>query len=468
MLLLCLGRSRVSEDSRRLALECLVELRLGQVGPRQLVPADDVQQRAAAERVVLGPRGVLLPRRSLRARVPLAVRSVAIVPHGVLSDLLTVLVSCPRFLSLAPRQSQLASTLQKRTKRIVGARSLLIHHGLPPSFTSKKLRAVLREYFPVGIDEVTVIDDLTEVHAILHRRRALADALERTRLLDAAFEHGTMSWNLLLCPGSVLVPSPLDVLESYLCCKPCQYVWRHEQVSDCVCPAHRRRLRPHYSSVKSDREILDPRARSTIQSLDEQLDFFPEDAIRVYNQRQCMGAAFIVFESTAKRHAFVRLVNAHSCFGRVMNALDSCTWTPQGSTEDAASEPTAPTSADTSDLAPYLSQLVLESAPEPDDIIWENLKYRPYSVAGVVGFLARQVTTIALLLLFSTPTAVLVYVKLDSSSAFYKDLEAHHTFVVTLLVSYLPSLLLVRGVSSDRTRSCLSIDPSLSYTHSCD
>ncbi|TYZ64967.1 hypothetical protein PybrP1_005759 [[Pythium] brassicae (nom. inval.)] len=358
------------------------------------------------------------------------------------------------------RQSQLSSTLQKRTKRIVGARSLLIRHGLPPTVTSKTLRAMLSECFPKGVDEVTVIDDLTHVHAILHRRRELSSELERMRLLDASYEHGAMSWNLLLCPGSVLLPSPIAVVSSYLCCTPCRYAWRHEQVSRCLCPAHRHtRLRPHYSSVKSDREILDPRARHAIQSLDEELDFFPEEAIRVYNNRQCIGAAFVVFESTAARNAFVRFVHAHSCVGRVYNALESCSLTSKGDAgsrgagsaaesgvenEATALSPTmGATSAATSGLAPYLSKLVLESAPEPDDIIWTNIEYRPYSFTGVVGFLLRQVATVALLLLFSSPTAVLVYVKLDSDSALYDDLASRHSFLATLLVSYLPSLLLI-------------------------
>lgn len=356
----------------------------------------------------------------------------------------------PPFLAPPPRQSQLASTLQKRTKRIVGARSILIHHGLPPTFSSKKLRSILQEYFPTGIDEVTVIDDLTQVHSILHRRRELADQLDRMRMLDASYEHGTLSWNLLLCPGSVLVPSPSEVLCSYLCCTPCRYAWRHEQITRCVCPGKKRHqpLPTLYSSVKSDREILDPRAKSAIQSLDEELDFFPEDAIQVYNNRKCMGAAFIVFESTATRNEFVRFVNAHSCFGQILNAMDDCSFCfrPEVKANEEEQNRESAAMSKTNELAPHLSKLVLASAPEPDDIIWMNLKYRPYSISGALGFLVRQCMTIGLLLLFSSPTAVLVYVKLDSSSAFYQDLASRHTFLVTLFVSYLPSLLLVRCV----------------------
>ncbi|KAF1329026.1 Csc1 protein 1, partial [Globisporangium splendens] len=350
-------------------------------------------------------------------------------------------------LAFIVRQSRLASTLQKRTKRIVGARSILIHHGLPPHFSSKKLRAILRDnYFPTGVDEVTVIDDLTQVHSILHRRRELSDQLDRMRMLDACYEHGTLSWNLLFCPGSVLAPSPTEVLSSYFCCKPCRYAYRHERITHCVCPKDKRKPLPAlYSSVKSDREIWDPRAKSAIQSLDDELDFFPEEALRVYNNRKCMGAAFIVFESSAKRNEFVRLVRAHSWSGKILNAVDACSYSRQDRDDDNLDERNTSLAKEntSNELVPYLSKLVLTSAPEPDDIIWMNLKYRPYSFTGALGFLARQFLTTGLLLLFSSPTAVLVYMKLDSSSELYQDLENRHSFLVTLVVSYLPSLLLI-------------------------
>ena len=47
----------------------------------------------------------------------------------------------------------MCATLRTRTKRIIGGRSILIHHGLPPTLTSKKLRAILQEYYrEVGCD----------------------------------------------------------------------------------------------------------------------------------------------------------------------------------------------------------------------------------------------------------------------------------------------------------------------------
>ena len=87
---------------------------------------------------------------------------------------------------------------------------------------------------------------------------------------------------------------------------------------------------------------------------------------------------------------------------------------------------------------------MLASAPEPDDIIWKNLPYRPLAVCDVARALARQLAALVLLLLFSTPTAVLVYIKLDSTSGVYNRLYAEHSTLVTLVATYLPSLLLVR------------------------
>jgi hypothetical protein len=53
--------------------------------------------------------------------------------------------------------------------------------------------------------------------------------------------------------------------------------------------------------------------------------------------------------------------------------------------------------------------------------------------------------TLALLLLFSTPTAVLVYIRLDATSDIYSKLEHRHSLVMTLAAAYLPSLLLVNA-----------------------
>lgn len=339
------------------------------------------------------------------------------------------------------RQHALSTTLRRRTKRIIGGRSIFIRDGLPANMTSKRLRAILSKAFPDSITEVTVIQDLRKVHSILHLRRELSDKLDRMRDLDARYEHGALSWNLLLCPGSILVPSPSDICYSYATCRPCRYMYRHEQISQYCCPSHTETARPaRYSSVKSTREIIDPKTASDIQSLDDELDFFPEEAIELYINRKCMGAAFVVFSTTAARNEFISLVREHTILGWMVNrAEDLSDCVRLGHTQEKV-----PASA-TGELAPHLSKLVLNSAPEPDDIIWTNLEYRPFSLFRIIAFILRQVMTLLLLLIFSSPTAVLVYIKLDSTSDIYHGLDDKHSPFTTLIATYLPSLLLVRA-----------------------
>ncbi|RLN53657.1 hypothetical protein BBJ28_00022005 [Nothophytophthora sp. Chile5] len=333
-------------------------------------------------------------------------------------------------LHLLRRQHELSSALRRRSKHIVGARSIFIHHGLPVDTTSKSLRAALRSVTPRegAVHEVTVLQDLSVVHQLLVRRRELSEALSRIQALDEAYETGTLSWNLLCCPGSVLVPRPLE----------------------CCCPKHSPKAvkRPSrsdtmYESLADDSAVqaYDMTAARKLFALHEELDFFPEDALDEYAKRRCMGAAFVIFDSTATRNAFVRVVRGQSCVGRIVNTAEALArrgfrdQTPLLTPESTISEP----------LAPILQNLVLESAPEPDDVIWRDLQYKPHSLRRTLAFLVRQLATVALLLLFSTPTAVLMFIKLDSGSAVYRGLDRRNTALLTLLASYLPSLLLVRG-----------------------
>jgi hypothetical protein len=350
------------------------------------------------------------------------------------------------------RQHALLSTLRRRTKRIVGARSILIHAGLPPAMTGKKLRALLAEYYePRRIEDVTVVYDFRQLHNLLDRRQALAREIDRIRGLDAGYEHGMLSSSLLWCPGSLLVPSPSQVVWSALTCRPCRYYWRH---ADCRCCRFVRRTseaaaeteRLTYSKVSSDRDIVDSALGREFDALDEELDFFPEEAVHMYTKRQCLGAAFVVFDSTMTRNDFVRLVREQSCLGRVKNALHERAYrwqygrTPRSPRRSVATREAFATEAS---LSPFLANLVLTSAPEPDDVLWKNLRYEPLSLWSIVSFLARQITTLSLLLLFSTPTAVLVYIKLDATSRVYTDLLARHSLLVSLVATYLPSLLLI-------------------------
>ncbi|GLD93510.1 hypothetical protein PINS_up002102 [Pythium insidiosum] len=325
--------------------------------------------------------------------------------------------------------------------------------------TKKRLRATLAEILgPHAVEDVTIVYDLAQLHKLLDRRHELSQRVDRARALDAAFEYGQISCNLLWCPGSVLLPSPVSVLWSYLTCRPCRYYCRHAANLGCCCCCcgcgSQSPLDADMDASRatlSTRSIVDPKLAEEIEALDEELDFFPDEAITLYSQRRCVGAAFVIFDSTATRNAFVRLVRGHaSCYGRLLNRLeDASRRLRHGSAAVDAPEYTTPESLHT--LAPYAAKLVLTSAPEPDDILWKNLRFEsPYSWQRLLWFVTRHGATIVLLLLFSTPTAVLVFINLDATSGVYRDLYAHHSVLISMVASYLPSLLLVRPHYQER------------------
>ncbi|CAK4113720.1 unnamed protein product [Aphanomyces euteiches] len=91
-----------------------------------------------------------------------------------------------------------------------------------------------------------------------------------------------------------------------------------------------------------------------------------------------------------------------------------------------------------------LKGLAVRTAPEPDDINWQNLTYKPRSWKRFFTFFFYQCVTVLILCLFSTPTAVLIYMKLDNNSAMYSFISQNtDSIVAKFLSSYLPSLLLI-------------------------
>ncbi|KAG7386764.1 Transmembrane protein 63C [Phytophthora pseudosyringae] len=369
-------------------------------------------------------------------------------------------------LSLLRRQHEVASTLRRRAKHIVGARSVFIQHGLPLDTTHNSLLEALRTAMPPegSVHEITVLRDLSAVHELLQRRKVLSEKLSRVLAFDEAYENGTLSYNLLCCPGSVMAPEPLEVAWWHLRCKPGRYMYRHEKITECCCycctcccPKHSPSRAPKikrgsrsdsqfetmYESLVDDTavEAYDRTAARQIFALREELDFFPEDALEEFGKRKCMGAAFVIFDSTATRNAFVRNVRAQTCVGRLTNTAESLS--RRGFRERPLASLRKPERFMSEELAPVLRDVVLKSAPEPDDVIWQSLAYRPYTVRRIVVFWLRQIATLSLLLLFSTPTAVLMFIKLDSNSDVYRGFSRRKTFLLTMLASYLPSLLLI-------------------------
>ncbi|KAF1775870.1 Calcium-dependent channel, 7TM region, putative phosphate [Phytophthora cactorum] len=288
-----------------------------------------------------------------------------------------------------------------------------------------------------SVHEITVLRDLSAVHELLDRRKVLSEKLSRILAFDVAYENGTLSYNLLCCPGSVMAPEPLEVAWWHLRCKPGRYIYRHDKMTECCCYCCTCCCPKHSPRAKVKRGS---RSDSQFETMEE-LDFFPEDALEEFGKRKCMGAAFVIFDSTATRNAFVRNVRGQTCIGRLINTAESLSH--RGFRERPLASLRKPERSMSDELAPMLRDVVLKSAPEPDDVIWQSLAYRPYTVRRVVVFWLRQVATLALLLLFSTPTAVLMFIKLDSLSYVYRGFNRRNTFLLTMVASYLPSLLLI-------------------------
>ncbi|GMF20593.1 unnamed protein product [Phytophthora fragariaefolia] len=382
-------------------------------------------------------------------------------------------------LSLLTRQHEVASALRKRAKHIVGGRSIFIQHRLPLDTTQSSLLEALQTAIPPqgSVHEVTVLRDLRAVHELLQRRRILSEKLSRIQAFDEAYENGTLSYNLLCCPGSVMVPQPLEVAWWHLRCKPERYIYRHQKVTECCCycctcccPRHSPRDTKVKRDSRSDSQFEtmyeslvddDTAEARRVFALREELDFFPEDAFEEFAKRKCMGAAFVIFDSTTTRNAFVRNVRGQTCIGRVINTAES--FQRRGFRERPLASLRKPEASMSEQLAPVLRNVILQSAPEPDDVIWQSLAYRPYTFRRAVTFMARQIATLGMLLLFSTPTAVLMFIKLDSNSDVYRGLNRRNTVILSMVASYLPPLLLVRKVSCRSSNLLLSHDKCICW-----
>ncbi|RHY99291.1 hypothetical protein DYB37_011736, partial [Aphanomyces astaci] len=68
--------------------------------------------------------------------------------------------------------------------------------------------------------------------------------------------------------------------------------------------------------------------------------------------------------------------------------------------------------------------------------------YQPQSAKRVCMFVFYQLATVVIMILFSTPTAVLIYVKLDTHSAVYAIYDIS-SVLAKFITAYLPSLLLI-------------------------
>nr|CCA18165.1 conserved hypothetical protein [Albugo laibachii Nc14] len=317
--------------------------------------------------------------------------------HVGYSYLLTAFV-----LVFLARQRSIMEALETQTKGVLGDKSVLIRSGLPSTTDALHLTRFLRNHFQEHrIREVKIVHDLHNVHSVLAHRRRQMERSRRLEGLHAKYQSGDLSWNLVLCPGPMSFPSISEIIWPYTKCLPCANALQ--------------KRRP--DSFKSEKYC--ERLQMEMKELEKELEIFPEDVL--YRYGECSGAAFIVFDSKITRNRFLRLTQSpFSCPN----------WIAKRSFASLENKE-------------LLSQLCVTIAPEPHDVLWPNLSHRPNIFKSFVDSFLRQIAMFLILLVFSTPTNVLVYLRVDANSQIYSKLYAQQSQILAFAATYLPSLFLI-------------------------
>ncbi|ETV91795.1 hypothetical protein, variant 1 [Aphanomyces invadans] len=333
-------------------------------------------------------------------------------------------------LRLLKRQDDVGQRVNVDSTRAVGHRSVLISSGLPKDMNSFQLRQSLAKICcPADIKATVVIHDLQSLYRILDQRVKLRNEYNRLLTTYARANSGTLPGCVRWCPGGVCCPSVPEVISSYVSCLPCR--------SLCCSVPSQVQYSPEHSGARDIASILENallRDRLRAASIQKELESFPSHVLDLYAKRQSTGAAFVVFSTVKAKLDFderVRLAQKRQ-LPEIVFPWDVMSHRDLTKLEEQP--------VDTS----ILKSLVLRAAPEPDDVNWPNLTYKPQSVKRLCMFVFYQLMTVVIIIVFSTPTAVLIYMKLDNQSAVYAMFTQDVTSIVAkFATSYLPSLLLI-------------------------
>ncbi|RLN13697.1 hypothetical protein BBJ28_00025790 [Nothophytophthora sp. Chile5] len=292
----------------------------------------------------------------------------------------------------------------------LSSRSLFVNRGLPKNLREQRMLRLLDEVFPGYVEDVSMVFNLAEFHALQARRRDEETRLARMKILhDRELNGEKPSWSLRLFPGGMIVPSLRLMLSNVFCCfrcccKPAPYEVQEEELEK-----HIAKLREKESACLS----------------------------RIVHKNKGAGRAFVIFKSARLRARFVRRVRNQS----IMSILARF-----------------PEHAQTK-LVRYVRELGLtrwhlEAAPEPDDIDWQSVSFPFAKRTAVVLFV--NVCILALLLLFTSPIAVTSAISSSSSystaaAQSLSDLVAQLGDLVKkvspqmakMLANYIPTLILV-------------------------
>ncbi|EQC30042.1 hypothetical protein SDRG_12321 [Saprolegnia diclina VS20] len=336
------------------------------------------------------------------------------------------------------RQNRRLEYLHMNDTTLIGPRSVFIQAGLPLDVTRHELRQWFLADYPEDIDQVTVVADLSKVYTVLGQRMNWRNDLQRLEAIYMSPSLTLSPW-LRYCPGGACCPSPTDIWFDYLARRPCRS--RRDAASR---PLQEPLLSDSGGSPKADvigddeaNEMVPPRILAKVTALRAQLAAVPEDILNSYARRTGTGAAFVVFNSNRARDQFLdrfRQTQAPLSQCVASTAATLCRRRPRRATVDSSGP---------SRLARHLTDLVVHPAPEPHDLKWSKMTYRPQSLRRFCQFGLYHALTVVLLLLFSTPASVLLYFNLQPGSDVYARVLTPDSLFAGFLHTYLPTLFLV-------------------------
>ncbi|KAH9121342.1 hypothetical protein LEN26_010732 [Aphanomyces euteiches] len=333
-------------------------------------------------------------------------------------------------LALLRRQMTVGYKINSDSRRLIGPRSVFIYSGLPKELNSFQLKKELANFCsPDDIKAAVIMHDLQGLYRVLDQRVLLRNEYNRLITTYARTISGTIPGCVRWCPGDICCPSLPHLWTSYIKCLPCRSL---------CCSIHSRvQYSPEHSGKRDIDAILEdaiPRDKRRAEWIQQELESFPSHILELYAKRASTGAAFVVFATIKAKQDFQEKVK----LAQKQKASEvSFPWDVMShrNLKDLEEQPVDTT---------LLKGLAVRTAPEPDDINWQNLTYKPRSWKRFFTFFFYQCVTVLILCLFSTPTAVLIYMKLDNNSAMYSFISQNtDSIVAKFLSSYLPSLLLI-------------------------
>ncbi|KAH9115810.1 hypothetical protein AeMF1_010189 [Aphanomyces euteiches] len=310
---------------------------------------------------------------------------------------------------------------------LLGPRSVYIKAGLPEHVTNCQLGALLMEEFPQMIDTVKVVEDLSDVYHSLEQRKALCNEELRLKHIYGAKKSGAC---LVWCSDVTyaLMGATFDCTS--IVPQRSKNIAHNLPIETCAL-------------CNADEATLPLRVRHRLFIIREKLEFYTQIFMsNLIQLKRTPCSAFVVFRSPQAKYTFLDLYTQSST--NFKDHLDAFCFSLSRMCQTNADHLHALNHSPNSyELKNVLKHLVVEFAPEPDDICWTHMASRVDLKSRAISIGFYQLITWVVLLVFSTPAAVLLYVNLDPSSPIYAQLLKDDSVATGFVRLYLPTLLLV-------------------------